>query len=160
MHPTVPQIMLLWQAFLNNFDPLVKLFHAPTAQITMSDVATNLENISPGTEALVFAIYLSATVTMTEQQCAQILKASKPEVVKRFSNATQQALVNAKFLKSSDPSVLQALTLYLVREHYRTDHMRVILTRIRCFVARGSQLYRQTSLMDPSRNCGKVRREH
>lgn len=114
MHPTVPQVMLLWQAFLSNFDPLVKLFHAPTAQVTVSNAATDLDGITPSTEALMFAIYLSATATMTEQQCLQLLETSKPMLVKRFANATQQALVNARFLKSTDPVVLQALTLYLV----------------------------------------------
>ena len=114
MHPTVPQIMLLWQAFLGNFDPLVKLFHAPTAQITVSNAATDLESVAPNTEALMFAIYLSATATMTEEQCVQFLETSKPVLVKRFANATQQALVNARFLKSTELVVLQALTLYLV----------------------------------------------
>ncbi|SPO04240.1 uncharacterized protein DNG_06923 [Cephalotrichum gorgonifer] len=114
MHPTVPQIMLLWQTFLNNFDPLVKLFHAPTVQVTISHVATNLDRIVPNTEALMFAIYLSATVTMTEQQCLHSLSTSKAMLVKRFANATQQALVNARFLKSTDLVVLQALALYLL----------------------------------------------
>src|SRR5690554_2706026 len=50
LHPTVPQIMLLWQIFLNNFDPLVKLFHAPTVQVAISDAATNLDSIAPNTE--------------------------------------------------------------------------------------------------------------
>ncbi|MBE3046517.1 fungal specific transcription factor domain-containing protein [Candidatus Bathyarchaeota archaeon] len=115
MHPTVPQIMMLWQAFLNNFDPLVKLFHAPTAQVAVSNAATDLDGIAPNTEALMFAIYLSATATLTEQQCMQLLGISKPVLLKRFANATQQALVNARFLKSTDPIILQALTLYLVR---------------------------------------------
>ena len=114
LHPSVPQIMRLWHTFLGNFDPLVKLFHAPTVQNVISQAAMNLDAISQPTEALMFAIYLSATVTMNEQQCLQGLETPKEVLLRRFSNATQQALVNAKFLKSGDIVVLQALTLYLV----------------------------------------------
>lgn len=117
MHPAVPQIMMLWQTFLNNFDPLVKLFHAPTVQVAISHAATHLDSIEPNTEALMFAVYLSATATMTDQQCLRSLDTPKAVLVRRFANATQQALVNARFLKSTDLVVLQALTLYLVCIH-------------------------------------------
>jgi len=107
--------MLLWQTFLNNFNPLVKPFHAPTVQNVISEATTDLESISASTEALMFSIYLSAVSTMTEEQCMRLLSTSKPALISRYSDSTQQALVNSKFLKTTDLVVLQAFTLYLVR---------------------------------------------
>jgi hypothetical protein len=117
LHPTVPQIMLLWQTFLNNFNPLVKPFHAPAVQNVISEATTDLDSIDASTEALMFSIYLSAATTMAEEQCMQLFSTPKPLLISTYSNATQQALVNAKFLKTTNLVVLQAFTLYLVRRH-------------------------------------------
>ncbi|CAI4217117.1 unnamed protein product [Parascedosporium putredinis] len=114
LHPSVPQIMFLWNTFLSNVDPLVKLFHAPTVQDMISQATMKLDALSQPAEALMFAIYLCAVMTMNEQQCLRGLETSKETLLKRFSNATQQALVNAKFLQYPDAVNLQALTLYLV----------------------------------------------
>src|SRR5690606_30032640 len=101
------------------FDPLVKLFYTPSVQDSIFQTETNLVSITLGTEALMFAVYLSATVTMSRLEGLESMESPKDVLLKRFANATQQALVNAKFLKSTDLVVLQALTLYLVGRWHR-----------------------------------------
>lgn len=160
MHPTVPQIMLLSQAFLGNFDPFVKLFRAPTAQMTVSRAATDLETMATNTEALMCVIYLPATVAMKEQQCIQLLETSKSVLVKRFTNAAQQALVNARLTKSTETVVLQALMPYLVRAFIDAARIRsgadiCVPASVVC----SPQVRGQAGLMDPSGHRGQARRD-
>ncbi len=97
LHPSVPQIFGLWQACLQNVNPLVKLFHAPSVQQTLLEIITDLENISKNTETLMFVIYLSSIVSMNDHDCKSLMSESKPSLLAKFSNLTQRALINAEF---------------------------------------------------------------
>lgn len=114
LHPTVPQVFGLWQTCIDNVDPLIKLFRAPLVQQMILEAVDDLDNIPKSTEALMFAIYLSSANSMNEQDCQKMMGESKAALLAKFSSATQQALINADFLKSTNLVVLQALTLYLV----------------------------------------------
>jgi hypothetical protein len=57
LHPNPVQIFKLWQLYLDNINPLVKLFHAPTVQQILSDASGDLGDIPRNVEALLFAIY-------------------------------------------------------------------------------------------------------
>lgn len=117
-HPTPIQIFLLWQTYLDNVNPLLKLFHAPTVQQLILDAASNLENVPQSTEALMFAIYFLSITSLRNDDCERIMGESRPGLLVRFSNATQQALINADLLKSSNMTVLQAFVLYLVSRFF------------------------------------------
>lgn len=111
---------MLWQTFLNNFNPLVKIFHAPSVQSIIYEAINDLKSTSPPNEALLLSIYLSAVTTMNDQECRRLMCESKQALFAKFSNATQQALANAEFLKCTDLVILQALTLYLVSLSFPT----------------------------------------
>jgi hypothetical protein len=74
----------------------------------------DLGKISKGIEALMFAVYLSSVTSLSDEDCQNMMGEHKTTLLARFSNMTQQALTNAEVLRSSDISVLQALTLFLV----------------------------------------------
>ena len=57
LHPDPIQIFKLWQAYLANINPLVKVLHAPTVQQLISDACVDLDGIARDVEALLFAIY-------------------------------------------------------------------------------------------------------
>lgn len=78
------------------------------------EASSNLVHISPGMEALMFAIYLSAVMSLQEDECQKLMGEPAPVLIQRFSLSTQQALVNARFLKSVDIFTLQAFVLFLV----------------------------------------------
>lgn len=114
LHPTAPQIFRLWQTFLNNVNPLVKIFHAPSVQQTILEVANNPKRASKATNSLMFAIYFSSVTSMSDQDCRSLMAEPKAVLLPRFSGVSQQALVKAEFLNSNSIVVLQALTLYIV----------------------------------------------
>ena len=137
-HPQPLQIFKLWQTCLDNVNPLVKLFHAPTVQQMILEASGNLDKLSTSTEALMFAIYLCATMSLSEEECKSMMGKSRAAIVLRFANAAQQALVNAKVLQSSNMVVLQAFTLFLVRFPFSVIHTIPCSILIRSKRRRGS----------------------
>jgi hypothetical protein len=105
------QVFRLWQVFLNNVNPMTKVVLAPTVQELLLQAMCDLDRVSASTEALMFAIYHSAIVFIDDQTCQSILGESTVASLAKYSTATQQALVNAKLLRTSNLVVLQALTL-------------------------------------------------
>ncbi len=115
LHPQPVQIFKLWQAYLDNINPLVKVFHAPSIQQYISGACGNLGDVPRKVEVLMFAIYAITVESLGNKECIDILGESKTVARQRFRAATQQALVNASYLKSSNMMVLKALVLFIVR---------------------------------------------
>jgi hypothetical protein len=113
-HPTPVQIFKLWQIYLDNINPLVKVFHAPTVQQMILEATGHLDDVPKNVEALMFAIYSVAIPSMTDEECKAVLGEPQDRLAYRFRSAAQFALVNANVLKTNDIMVLQALTLFLV----------------------------------------------
>lgn len=115
LHPEPVQTFKLWQSYLNNINPLVKVFHAPTVQQIISDACGSMDDLPRDVEALMFGIYCIATESLSDGECIAILGKSKSVVIHRFRLGAQQALVNTSLLKTSNLMVLQAFTLFVVR---------------------------------------------
>ena len=114
LHPPPVQIFRLWQTFLVNVNPLVKIFHAPTVQQILLDATENLSSIPRAIESLMFAIYLLSVTSLNPEECETMFGEARTALLSKYSQATQQALVNGKFLKSVNLYSLQAFALYLV----------------------------------------------
>ncbi|TAQ89108.1 hypothetical protein B7494_g2570 [Chlorociboria aeruginascens] len=113
-HPPPVQIFQLWQIFLTNVNPLVKCFHAPTVQQMILDATGDLANVSRSNEALMFGIYLLAVTSIKNEECETKFRESKTSLLSKYARASQQALINAKFMKSLNLASLQAFSLYLL----------------------------------------------
>lgn len=113
-HPQSPHIFLLWQAFLDNVNPITKILHAPTVQRQILKAASNLDTVDPETEVLMFAIYTFATTSLPPDECQSSFGESKETLIRKFQFATKLALHRAGFLRSSQLVVLQAYMLYLL----------------------------------------------
>jgi hypothetical protein len=109
LHPTQGQIFKLWQVYLENIDPLLKITHTPTLQPRIIDAAADLSDIPPPLEALMFAIYCVATLSLTDEDIP-----SRKETLRQYHIGCQQALINCGFLRGGDRESLTALFLYLV----------------------------------------------
>lgn len=116
-HPSPIQIFQLWQFYISNVNPLLKITHTPTLQAQIISASANPAKISKPLEALMFAIYFSAITSLSEEEVQSTFGEDKAILLGRYHNATQQALVNAGFMRSPELMVLQALFLYLVNPH-------------------------------------------
>lgn len=116
LHPPAVQVFQLWQIYLDNVNPLLKITHTPTLQGQLIEAAANPVKIPKPLEALLFSIYFIALISMTDEEALETLKEDKKRLVARYHHASQQALINAGFMRSPDIVVLQAFVIYLVSE--------------------------------------------
>ncbi|KAI0890174.1 uncharacterized protein GGS22DRAFT_9217 [Annulohypoxylon maeteangense] len=113
-HPSAIQIFQLWQIYLNNVNPLLKLTHTPTLQVRIIEAGANLDKVSRPLEALMFSIYLMAITSVDEEECQTTFNNSRTALLAKYYYATQQALLNAGFMRNPDLTLLQAYLLYLL----------------------------------------------
>ena len=114
MHPPHAHIFKLWQVYLDNINPLLKVTHIPTLQARIIDVVGDLDNIEANLEALMFGMYCIAVMSLEECECATLLKSTKKELLRHYQTGCQQALLTCSFLRSSNRDCLTALFFYIV----------------------------------------------
>lgn len=109
-------IFKLWQVYLDNVDPLLKVTHTPTLQPRIIEAAGQISDLDPILEALMFSMYCVSTHSISENDCMTIFGSSKQHLLFRYQDGCQQALLNCGFLRCNDRDCLTALYLYLVSE--------------------------------------------
>lgn len=114
LHPPQVQIFRLWQIYLENVDTLLKVTHAPILQSQIIEAASDVTNIKPSLEALMFGIYCIAIGSLTEHECLAMFSSAKKDLLVGYHFACQQALARCDLLKTSERDCLTALYLYLV----------------------------------------------
>jgi hypothetical protein len=114
LHPGPVQIFRLWQVYLENIEPILKVTHAPSLQARIIDATGDLTGINPTLEALMFGIYAVAALSLDENDCLGMFNSSREQLLVNYHFGCQQALANCGFLRSDDRDCLTALYLYLV----------------------------------------------
>lgn len=110
--PTGTQVVQLWQAYLSNVDPMMKVFHAPTVQqLVLAQVGGAA--LTTSEQALISAIYFVSIVSLNEVECRTALQEPRDISLQNFRLAVEEALASAAFVTTTDLVVLQALVLYL-----------------------------------------------
>ncbi|MCJ1403050.1 hypothetical protein MMC11_006272 [Xylographa trunciseda] len=113
LHPPHAHIFKLWQIYLGNVDPLLKVTHTPTLQASIVDVVSDIANIEPTLEALMFGVYCVAVLTCTESECLATFNVARTELLAQYQIACREALLRCTFLHSQSRNCLTALYLYL-----------------------------------------------
>ncbi|KAK0121231.1 hypothetical protein ONS96_011408 [Cadophora gregata f. sp. sojae] len=114
LHPEPIQLFKLWQLYLDNVNPLLKVTHTPSLQGRIIEAASNISNIEPPLEALMFGIYCMAILSIDENICQSTFGSPKEDLAIRFQFGCQQALLNCGFLRTADRECLTALVFYLM----------------------------------------------
>ncbi|KAH7022063.1 hypothetical protein EDB80DRAFT_769111 [Ilyonectria destructans] len=114
LQPEPVHIFRLWQTYLDNVNPLLKVTHTPSLQPRIIQAMGNMADISPSLEALMFSIYCMSIHTIPAEECQALFGSPKGDLVMRYQFGAQQALANCGYLRTSDRICLTALYLYLV----------------------------------------------
>ncbi|EEU34515.1 uncharacterized protein NECHADRAFT_88015 [Fusarium vanettenii 77-13-4] len=154
-HPSPSQIPFYWQTFVENVNPLVKLFHIPTLSKTIRSIQGRVRSLSPPEEALIFAIYFAAVGSMALkevclppaillststdiEQVRDLLGQEKETLINQYRCATEQALARAEFMTSTDLMTLQAFVLYIYSaRQYVQLRLTLNLTALAVRIAQG-----------------------
>lgn len=146
-HPMPEVSAKLWWVFKDRVDCMLKTLHVPTADKLMVQNSFNKNE-----ECLVFAIYLSAVTSLSEEECYHQLQQNRQYLVNLYQDALNQALMNADFLRTTNTQVLQALLLMLNVTKGRTDpQLFYILVGVAIRIAQRMGLHRDGSItgLDP-----------
>ncbi|KAF2157034.1 hypothetical protein K461DRAFT_283833 [Myriangium duriaei CBS 260.36] len=121
LHPSQMSIFKLWQIYIENINPLLRILHTPTMQTRILDAATRLNDIKPAFEALMFAIYCVSISSLSDEDCRGNLGFLKHDILTSCRFACRQALQKSDVLRSDDFECLTALYLYIISVRPDTD---------------------------------------
>ncbi|KHN96055.1 uncharacterized protein MAM_06160 [Metarhizium album ARSEF 1941] len=124
-HPPAIHIFQLWQIYIDNINPLLKVTHVPSVQGQIIQASSNLEKAPRNIEALMFGIYCMAVTSMEDADVEKMLGRPKREVLAQFFEGLQQALLNAGLMRFNDLISLQAYVLYLFAIRWFVDPRQV-----------------------------------
>ncbi|KUJ19413.1 uncharacterized protein LY89DRAFT_716926 [Mollisia scopiformis] len=114
LHPEPVQIFRLWQLYLENVNPLLKITHTPSLQGRIIEAAGDVSNIKPTLEALMFSIYCMTVTSLDPDDCLAMFGSSQVDLLRRYQFGCQQALLNSGFLRCHERDCLTALYFYLI----------------------------------------------
>ncbi|PKX91289.1 putative C6 transcription factor [Aspergillus novofumigatus IBT 16806] len=141
-HPSISQSVALFEIFQTNVAPVVKIFHMPTLTKLFWDAVASLDTLDCNTEALLLAIYYAAIISTTDQtQCPLVLP--RPQALRTFRFAIEQALARADLLNTQNMILLQAAALFLCALRNEDDSRTVwSLTALIVHIAQAMGLHR------------------
>ncbi|KAI8668094.1 Zn(2)-C6 fungal-type domain-containing protein [Fusarium keratoplasticum] len=113
LNPMPSQMLFIWQAYVENVDPFIKVLHVPTVEKVVRELRGNFSSYGANMEALLFAISLAAITSMNEEAVSFNFNTPKSQLIQRYQFGTEQALARADFLVTKDIIVLQALVICL-----------------------------------------------
>lgn len=97
-------------------NPLIKLVHRPTTAKLIDRACDAPYSLEKTDEVLLFAIYLIAVASLTTQDCQRTLGEARRTLLTRHEKLCREALVRARFLRTSSLQVLGGFVMYLVRD--------------------------------------------
>ncbi|ODA79396.1 hypothetical protein RJ55_04989 [Drechmeria coniospora] len=145
-HPLPSHATFLWSVYQENVEPLIKVLHVPTTELILRDARRNSEKLTPGNEALAFAVYFSAITSLEPDEIETNFSCNKVDLVAHYRFALEQSLAKANFLDTSDIAVVQAFVLFLiVVRRYDESRFCWALTGLLIRIAQGLGLHRDGS---------------
>ncbi|KAI0022141.1 Zn(II)2Cys6 transcription factor [Xylariomycetidae sp. FL0641] len=112
-HPTLQQSVALFNTFSENVARIVYIFHMPTTTQTYWNAVANLDALDKDTEALLFSMYYSASISLDSAQCEAMLGTSRDAALEKYRFATEQAMARANLLNTQSIVLLQAAVVFL-----------------------------------------------
>lgn len=112
LHPAQP--MKLWRIFTDAVNSVLKIVHEPSILLYLPDAGTATKPIPENIEALLFAVYGAAVMSLSDEECMEHFGESKVVLGRKYLAATQHALSFAGILRSSNTILLQAFLLSIV----------------------------------------------
>ncbi|KAL4908650.1 hypothetical protein BDW74DRAFT_166246 [Aspergillus multicolor] len=142
-HPQVHHAVALFDTFNVNVAPLVRVFHMPVLHRLFWDAIASLDCLDKNIEALLFAIYYTAVISLEPSQCLDLLGISRSLLLEMYRFAVEQATARADLLNTQNMILLQATVLFLTALRNEDDSRTVwSLTSLVYHIAQAMGLHR------------------
>ncbi|KAI1752947.1 hypothetical protein F4782DRAFT_499216 [Xylaria castorea] len=113
LRPLPSQVPYIWETFVENVDPFIKVLHVPTTGRIIKEAKGKFSSMTRGVEALLFAISLAAITSLQEDEARENFGEDRKTLLARLRLGTEQALSLAGVLNTTDISTVQAFIIYL-----------------------------------------------
>lgn len=67
-HPLPSELLFIWELYVENIDPVVKILHVPSTTLLIRKTAADMAAMSPEVEALMFSIYYAVITSLDEDE--------------------------------------------------------------------------------------------
>ncbi|KAI1426071.1 hypothetical protein F5Y12DRAFT_306523 [Xylaria sp. FL1777] len=112
LRPLPSQVFYIWETFVENVDPFIKVLHVPTMRKTIKEAKGKFNLMDRGTEALMFAISLAAVTSLNGDEVEENFGDDRKTLLARLRLGTEQALSRAGVMNTTDISTVQAFVIY------------------------------------------------
>lgn len=115
-HPTQPTASVLWDAFSQRVNPLVRIIFSWSLSYWRSASTDQhlQKQLDDSEHALLFSLYLVSTTSLSEEECEEELHQPKATLMSKYQVLCEEALARTNILCITDITVLKALTIYMV----------------------------------------------
>ncbi|KAL4960119.1 Zn(II)2Cys6 transcription factor [Aspergillus stella-maris] len=132
LRPSPLMMALLWEKYLENVDPVIKIFHTPSAQKLVMQAIRGQKSLDLPSDCLLFAIYYATVASMSPADCKREFEAGRGVLLKqcvtlytllpiheiltyfRYRTGVEYLLSHLHLRGSTSMTVLQAFTIYLI----------------------------------------------
>ncbi|KEY72592.1 hypothetical protein S7711_10089 [Stachybotrys chartarum IBT 7711] len=113
LSPLPSQMLFMWEKYLQNVDPFLKILHVPTVEQALRAKNFRMEDMDPATRALMNCISYAAVATLAEEETRLNFDADQRVLMTRFRKGAEYALAAAEFVTTADLTTVQAFTIFL-----------------------------------------------
>lgn len=68
LNPLPSQMIFLWQMYMDNVDPFMKVLHVPTMTKVIRELRGSYSSLGPSMQSLVLAISLAAIMSLEDEE--------------------------------------------------------------------------------------------
>lgn len=68
VHPLPSQLLLLWQIYIDNIDPFIKILHVPTMSKVIRDIGGGYDGVDFNMRGVILAVSVAAIMTLDEDE--------------------------------------------------------------------------------------------
>ncbi|KAK4112863.1 hypothetical protein N656DRAFT_789473 [Canariomyces notabilis] len=107
LHSEQAKILRLWQIYLDNVNPLLKVTHTPSLQARIIDAVGDRASIGAPLEALrvLFRIYCVSVISLADDQCHTLVGSRKKDILTGYQSGDHDCLTALSFTYCSQVSV-------------------------------------------------------
>ena len=107
------QLAFLWQSFVTNVDPFIKVLHIPSVN-RMVQTSINLSSMmAEEDQALLLAVSLAAIVSLDDDAVGSTYGLPKQQVAAQYRKSLERAFSKSQLVTSRSMTLLQAFVIYL-----------------------------------------------
>lgn len=115
-HPTIQDANFLWERFLRNANPLIKIDFDWALEKLRSTSTTPEGRVQLKDEehAFVSSVFLMSVVSLSEEECAKFLGQPKEVLLSHYQTICEQAFSRSNIFCITTTTVIRAIVLYIV----------------------------------------------